>query len=183
MNHGRLGDDWPRWATQQVEIHTWDASWQQRADGLIAGLELLLANWLEGPIEHIGSTAVPGLAAKPVIDLQAPVASLAGSEPADHALAKAGWHLVPPELDQRPWRRLHVLTDGDRRVAHLHIVEVDHPRRRETLDFRDRLRDQPALAAQYEHLKRTAANEHEDDREAYTHAKTAFIRSVVSHLT
>ena len=66
-----MGEDWPSWATQKIEIHTWDASWQQRATELIAALEPLLENWLEVPIEHVGSTAVPGLAAKPVIDLQA----------------------------------------------------------------------------------------------------------------
>lgn len=178
-----MGEDWPPWATQKVEIHAWDPSWQQRAAELIAALEPLLERWLAGRIEHVGSTAVPGLAAKPVIDLQAPVVSLVGSEPADHLLAEAGWHLVPPELDQRAWRRLHVLADSDRRVAHLHLVEGDHPRRRETLDFRDQLREQPALAAQYERLKRTAAHEHGDDREAYTHAKAAFIRTVVPEQT
>lgn len=178
-----MGEDWPSWATQRIEIHTWDASWQQRATELIAALEPPLENWLEGPIEQVGSTAVPGLAAKPVIDLQAPVASLVDSEQADQVLTEAGWHLVPPELDQRPWRRLHVLADGHRRVAHLHVVDVDHPRRRETLHFRDHLRNQPALAAQYEHLKRTAAREHGHEREAYTHAKAAFIRAVASDQT
>ncbi|TVP65343.1 MAG: GrpB family protein [Nitriliruptor sp.] len=176
-------EDWPVWATQRVELHQWDATWQQRAAELIATLEPLLGRWLAGPIEHIGSTAVPGLAAKPVIDLQAPVASLVGSKQADRVLNEAGWHLVPPELDQRPWRRLHVLADGDRRIAHLHLVEGDHPRWRETLAFRDRLRERPGLAQEYERLKRTAAQEHSGNREAYTDAKTAFIRSVVADPT
>jgi GrpB-like predicted nucleotidyltransferase (UPF0157 family) len=174
-----VSDDWPGWARQKVEIREWDVTWRPRAADLIADLEPLLDRWLEGRIEHVGSTAVLGLAAKPVIDLLAPVASLVESQPASPVLAEVGWQLVPPELDQRPWRRLHVLAEGDRRVAHLHLVEADHPRRQETLAFRDELRRHPALAARYERLKRDAARDHEDDREAYTAAKAAFIRSVV----
>lgn len=191
LSHGRsIGpggqrsedDAWPPWATQRIEILAWDASWQQQAAALIADLTSLLERWLDGPIEHIGSTAVPGLAAKPVIDLLAPVSSPGARDRADPVLAHAGWQLVPPELDQRPWRRLHVLATGDRCVAHLHLVEAGHPRAWETIAFRDELRRQPALAARYEGLKRSAARGHEGDREAYAEAKTAFIRAVVSRL-
>lgn len=171
-----MSDDWPAWATQEVEIVDWDAGWPPRAAGIVAELEPLLDPWLAGAIEHIGSTSVAGLAAKPVIDLQAPLRSLTGSAPADRVLADAGWHLVPPELDQRPWRRLHVLPDGDRRLAHLHLVQAGDPRCREALDFRDRLRREPALRTRYERLKRAAADEHRRDREAYTDAKAEFIR-------
>lgn len=177
-----VDNDWPAWATEQVEIHPWDATWHQQAADLIAVLQPPLEGWLEGHIEHVGSTAVDGLAAKPVIDLQAPVASLVGSELVHGVLVQAGWHLVPPELDRRPWRRLWVMAEGDRRVAHLHLVEADNPRCQQTLAFRDRLRQQPALAKQYEHLKRIAAQEHRSDREDYTDAKAAFIRSVVADL-
>jgi GrpB-like predicted nucleotidyltransferase (UPF0157 family) len=174
--------DWPAWATEKVAISQWDATWPRRAAELISEVERLLDPWLADRVEHVGSTAVPGLAAKPVLDLMAPFRPLAGSEQADAVLAEAGWHLVPPELDQRPWRRLHVLAEADRRVAHLQLVAVDHPRWRETLGFRDELRQRPDLAAEYERVKRLAARHHEDDREAYTDAKTAFVRGVVRRL-
>jgi GrpB-like predicted nucleotidyltransferase (UPF0157 family) len=174
--------DWPAWATEKVAISGWDATWPRRAAELISGVEPLLAPWLAGRVEHVGSTAVPGLAAKPVIDLMAPLRSLVGSERADAVLAEAGWELVPPELDQRPWRRLHVLAEGDRRVAHLQLVDVDPHRWRQTLGFRDELRQRPDLAAEYERVKRLAARDHEDDREAYTDAKAAFVRRVVRRL-
>lgn len=174
-----MTEDWPTWATEKVEILDWDPSWAQRASELISDLDDSLARWLVGPIEHIGSTAVPGLAAKPVIDLMAPVGSLAGAAEADEVLMEAGWELVPPELDQRPWRRMYVMPDGDRRLAHLHLIEPEHPRWREVLLFRDRLRQDPQLVQRYQHIKRLAARAHPDDREAYTKAKSDFVEHVV----
>lgn len=72
-----------------------------------------------------------------------------------------------------------MLPDGGRRVAHLHLVEADHKRAADTLMFRDQLRQRPELASAYARLKFDAAEEHRDDREAYTAAKTAFVRAVV----
>lgn len=174
-----MSDAWPAWATQEVEISEPDPAWEWQAAELRTDLDRRLARWLDGHLEHVGSTAVPGLAAKPVIDLMAPVHSLVDSERADDVLAEAGWHLVPPELDQRPWRRMHVLPDGDRRFAHLHLVEPTHPKWRDVLLFRDRLRLHPELAAQYMRIKRLAAQAHPDDREAYTAAKSAFVHQVI----
>jgi GrpB-like predicted nucleotidyltransferase (UPF0157 family) len=177
-----VSGDWPAWATETVEISEWDETWQQRATELISDVERLLDPWLDGRAEHVGSTAVPGLAAKPVIDLMAPVRSLAEGEQADGVLAEVGWSLVPPELDRRPWRRMYVLAEDGRRVAHLHLVEADHPRWQETLGFREELRQRPELAARYERVKRLAARAHEGDREAYTDAKANFVRSVLGRL-
>jgi GrpB-like predicted nucleotidyltransferase (UPF0157 family) len=174
-----VSDAWPTWATQVVAISEPDPAWGRQAAELCAGLERRLARSLDGLVEHVGSTAVPGLAAKPVIDLMAPVHSLVDSERADEVLAEAGWHLVPPELDQRPWRRMYVLPEGDRRLAHLHLVEPTHRQWRDVLLFRDQLRLQPELAAEYERIKRLAAQAHADDREAYTAAKSAFVHEVI----
>ncbi len=174
-----MSEQWPTWATQAVEIRAWNPTWQQEAIDLIGDLGARLEPWLGGCIEHVGSTAVPNLAAKPIIDLMAPVASLSESGNADRALAEAGWHLVPPELDGRPWRRMYVLPDGDRRTAHLHLVESGHPRWHEALRFRNQLRQHPELAEKYARLKRIAAEVHRRDRDAYTEAKSAFVREVI----
>lgn len=172
-------DGWPAWATEKVEVVDWEPSWSQRASELISDLSHGLTRWLVGPMEHVGSTAVPGLAAKPVIDLMAPVGSLIDAADADDVLTEAGWHLVPPELDERPWRRMYVLPNGDRRVAHLHLLESEHPRWGEALLFRDRLRQDRQLAQRYAHVKRLAARANPDDREAYTKAKSDFVEEVV----
>lgn len=122
---------------------------------------------------------MPDLSAKPVIDLMAPVKSLTAAARADHSLTPAGWHLVPPDLDMRPWRRMYVLPQDGRRFAHLHLVERQHHRWRDTLRFRDQLRRRPDLAQAYSLIKLRAAEAHEHDREAYTEAKSAFVDHVL----
>lgn len=164
---------WPAWATEAIEIADADPAWPARAAALIAGLEARLAPWLRGGVHHVGSTAVPGLAAKPILDLMAGVAAL--DSPAVAALVGAGWHLVPPELDARPWRRLLVEVTGGRRSAHLHLMIAGSDRWLEQLRFRDRLRASPGLRAEYAALKRRLAGQHRGDREAYSRAKAAFV--------
>jgi GrpB-like predicted nucleotidyltransferase (UPF0157 family) len=171
---------WPAWATQPVEMAEPDPRWPSEAAALAVDLADRLAPWLAGSIEHVGSTAVPDLPAKPVLDLMAPVRDLADALEAETALAVDGWVLVPSELDERPWRHLFVLPDGDRRCAHLHLVEPSHPKWAATLRFRDTLRRQPGLAVEYAALKRAAAAAHRHDREAYTDAKSAFVTAVLA---
>jgi GrpB-like predicted nucleotidyltransferase (UPF0157 family) len=171
---------WPAWATQTIEIADPDPRWPADAAELARDLADRLAPWLVGTIEHVGSTAVPGLPAKPVLDLMAPVRDLGDAADAEPALAPSGWVLVPAELDERPWRHLFVLPDGDRRRAHLHLVEPTHPKWAATLAFRDTLRRRPELAGEYAALKRAAAGAHRHDREAYTDAKSAFVEAVLA---
>ena len=64
-------------------------------------------------------------------------------------LAPHGWHLVPAELDRRSWRRLYIRVEHDRRVAHLHLMPAGNDRWQEQIDFRDALRANPALIADY----------------------------------
>lgn len=144
----------------------------------------LLEPWLAGGVEHVGSTAVPGLAAKPVIDLMASVRDPdAVIAQAGSRLEADGWRYVPPELDGRPWRRFYVKPDacGQRRIAHLHVIASGHPRWAQQIAFRDELRRDDQLARRYEDLKRRVAAQHADDREAYTDAKAEFIADALRH--
>lgn len=174
-----MSDEWPAWATERVEIVEWSPAWEQLADELTTDLAERLDHVLTCSVEHVGSTAVRGLPAKPVVDLMASVHSLAAAEDAAGLLGGAGWQLVPPRLDGRPWRRMYVLPEGGRRAAHLHLVEEGHDRWRHALVFRDRLRQSAELQRSYARLKRAAAELQPDDREAYTAAKTAFVQQVV----
>jgi GrpB-like predicted nucleotidyltransferase (UPF0157 family) len=171
--------DWPAWATAPIELVPPDPSWSRRAVDLAADVARRMGPSLEGAVEHVGSTAVPGLVAKPILDLLAPVRSLAVARDVHRRLIDAGWELVPPELDARPWRRLYVLPAGDRRLAHLHLVEYTHPRAAELLRFRDELRRRPELVAGYARHKAAAAAAHADDREGYTAAKSSFVAAVL----
>lgn len=175
-----MSDAWPTWATAYVEVVDADPGWPAYAADLIAPLGHRCARWLDGEVEHVGSTAVPGLPAKPIVDLMAPVRSLTKAREADGVLSADGWHLVPPHLDDRPWRRFYVLPEGDQRLAHLHLVERQHPRWTEVLAFRDALRADPGLAAEYAAIKRDVAARFADDREGYTQAKSDFVERVVA---
>jgi GrpB-like predicted nucleotidyltransferase (UPF0157 family) len=122
-------------------------------------------------IEHIGSTAVPGLAAKPVIDLVIVV------EPEDlqtavERLAAIGY--VHQGNLGVAGREAFGVPEGER-SHHLYVSPTDSEELRAQLAFRDRLRTNPALAAEYEALKRELAVRFRDDRMGYTDAKTDFV--------
>lgn len=182
-NHATSGAArWPRWATEPVEIVEHDPNWDEQAERERDQLHDLLSPWLVGHIEHIGSTAVAGLAAKPIIDLQAPVQALAAAETIADVLAPHSWHYVPPEFDQRPDRRFFVKVVDGHRAAHLHLLLDGTTRWREQLAFRDALRADPDLITAYAELKTELARLHHTDREAYTAAKQQFVQDVLTRL-
>jgi GrpB-like predicted nucleotidyltransferase (UPF0157 family) len=177
-----MSDAVPLWADEKPGLYPHDPQWADKARTERDRLAELLAPWLVDGVEHVGSTAVPGLAAKPVIDLMASVSDLdAVVGQAGEWLAADGWCYVPPELDRRPWRRFFVKPDasGQRRVAHLHVIRAGHPRWAEQLAFRDALRGDDQLAERYQDLKQRLAAQHADDREAYTDAKAEFVAGVL----
>jgi GrpB-like predicted nucleotidyltransferase (UPF0157 family) len=180
-----MRDTAPAWAYEHPELHPHDPAWRDIGRAECARLAEILAPWLADGVEHVGSTAVPGLAAKPIVDLMASVREPdAMVTQAGGRLAAGGWCYVPPELDQRPWRRFFVRPDasGQRRVAHLHVIASGHPRWLEQIAFRDALASDDELARRYEVLKRKLAEQHNDDREAYTDAKAEFVAAALRRL-
>lgn len=178
----------PEWAYEQVALSPHNPDWARSARREAAELARLLEPWLaEGhaEVEHVGSTAVPGLVAKPVLDLMAAVDDPGGAvSGAGGALAAAGWVYVPVELDARPWRRFFVKPDptGRHRRAHLHLLRPGHHRWHDQLVFREALRADPDVARDYERLKRRLAAAGGHDRESYTEAKAAFVREVLARV-
>ncbi len=130
-------------------------------------------------VEHFGSTALPRLSAKPIIDLLVAVRSLPEARtravPALEALGYAYWHENPA-----PDRLFFVkgLVPGPR-THHVHVFEPDESSLADRLLFRDRLRADPEEARRYEGLKRRMAAAFPDDREAYTSGKTDYIYGVM----
>ncbi|MCP3798330.1 GrpB family protein [Allokutzneria sp. A3M-2-11 16] len=170
----------PAWANEKAVVVPYQEVWAARAAEERARLIEVLAPWLVEGVEHVGSTAVPGLAAKPIVDLMASVRD--HTDDAAHApLIDDGWHLVPPELDVRPWRRFFIRPDsaGLHRVAHLHVVSPGHRRWRDQIAFRDALRADTALASEYAELKQRLSADHGADREAYTAGKSEFVGRVL----
>jgi GrpB-like predicted nucleotidyltransferase (UPF0157 family) len=155
----------------------YDESWPARFAEERAALELVLSPWLAGPIEHIGSTAVSGLVAKPVIDIMAAVASLDASRAAVDALAALKYVYFPYRAEIMHWL---CKPSDEVRTHHLHLVPFGSALWHERLRFRDRLRSDPRVAAEYAALKLALAARHEFDREGYTDAKEPFVRRILA---
>jgi GrpB-like predicted nucleotidyltransferase (UPF0157 family) len=156
-----------------VEIVAYDSAWPARFEVERLVLEGALQPWLEGGIHHVGSTAVPGLAAKPIIDIMAGVRNF------DEA--SAAIPLLEREHGYCYWlyRGLHWFCKPSPalRLFHLYLLEPSHPEWRARLAFRDFLRAHPTSAADYARLKVSLAAQFRTDREAYTAAKTDLVRS------
>jgi GrpB-like predicted nucleotidyltransferase (UPF0157 family) len=126
-------------------------------------------------IEHVGSTSIPDVPAKPILDI------LVGIQDFDEA-----WVCVAPMIDIGftyrgecgiPRRRYFV--KGDPRTHHVHIVEVQSDNWKVTLRFRDLLRTNSYLASEYACEKERLARVHVDDREGYQHEKGKVVESIL----
>ena len=162
-----------------VEITPYDPGWPAEFEAERALLEPVLAPWLTGEILHVGSTSVPGLGAKPVIDILAEVAGLEESRAAIEPLQELSYWWFPYQEGRMNW---FCKPSPERRTHHLHLVVPGSAAWREELAFRDALRAEPKTARAYEELKRRLADEHASHREAYTVAKTAFVESVLARV-
>lgn len=131
-------------------------------------------------VEHFGSTAIPGLAAKPVIDLLGGVRSMSEADDLLAPLCDIGYDTSAEFNAALPDRRYLRRMAGDIRTHHLHLVVCGGEQWRRRLVFRDRLRANPMLLQQYESLKYKLAAKFPDDREAYTAAKSDFVMSVIN---
>jgi len=162
--------------TEPVQIVPYDSSWPAQFEKERAVLEDAIGPWVSGGIHHVGSTAVPGLSAKPVIDILVGVEGLEESLLAFEPLVALDYLYSPYRHEEMHW---FVKPDPNARTHHLHLVPAESPRFRMELRFRDVLRADPLLAGEYAALKGDLAEKFEDDREAYTEAKTAFVTRVL----
>lgn len=131
-------------------------------------------------IEHIGSTAIPGIGAKPIIDIMVAVNSLSDAEECIQPLQRIGYEYQPEHEASMPERRFFRRGNPPKeRHYHLHMVEQTGDFWKRHLLFRNYLRVHPKAAQDYYELKKRLAYEYGSDREGYTGAKTPFIESIV----
>jgi GrpB-like predicted nucleotidyltransferase (UPF0157 family)/ribosomal protein S18 acetylase RimI-like enzyme len=160
-----------------VRILPYDETWPALFEVEREVLTPILSRWLFGAIEHIGSTAVPGLCAKPVIDMMAPVESLYASREALGVIADAGYEYVP-YTGLMHW---FCKPDLSLRTHHLQLVPYRSRFFRQQIAFRDCLLSDPAIAREYAELKHRLAAVHRFDRDTYTKGKAPFVaRSLAS---
>jgi len=164
---------------EPVEIVAYDPTWPSMFAAEAARIAGALGDQLLG-IEHIGSTAVEGLAAKPVIDIQVGVRSLGATPLLVDAMGRLDYAYVPEFEAEMPNRRYFRKTARGIRTHQVHMVErADNDWWDRHVAFRDWLRSHPEDAAAYAALKDELANCHRDDRRGYTDAKTGFIDTIV----
>jgi GrpB-like predicted nucleotidyltransferase (UPF0157 family) len=154
-----------------VRLVPWSPEWRR----LFALERARLASAL-GPlalgIEHVGSTAVPGLVAKPSLDIAVGVAALRADAPWRGPLEALGYDYAA----RAGVEGSHVFGLGRERTHLVHVVALGGPIWRDLVLLRDALRGDPALCRDYAALKERLAGQHPEDRAAYTAAKGEFIR-------
>ena len=168
----------PRAPQKRVIVVDYDPTWPQAFAA--AKAEILEA---VGPhvecVEHVGSTAVAGLAAKPIIDIQVGVRDWNEAVVTIAPLSARGW--VYRGERGTPRRHYFRKRDAAGRWTHtLHMLEVFSGRWNEMLDFRDYLRAHPDAAAEYAALKRSLARRAYRERGEYTDAKAPFIQRILA---
>jgi GrpB-like predicted nucleotidyltransferase (UPF0157 family) len=172
-----------RMTAEEIAIVPYDPHWPALFERERDHLRVCLPPELIGRIEHFGSTAVPGLAAKPIIDILVEVADLAETRRVIVPLLEAqgyDYFWRPAFDDDRPpFYAWFIKRDAaGRRTHHLHMVESDSELWARLL-FRDYLVGHPETARAYGELKARLAESHRGDRVAYTRAKTDFIAGVM----
>ena len=130
-------------------------------------------------IQHFGSTAIPGMPAKPIIDLLAGVESMPVADSLVEPLLSSNYTTSAEFNATLIDRRWFMRWANGRRTHHLHVVVFGETEWRRRLRFRDVLRSNAELAHRYALLKEELATQHIIDREAYTRAKSEFVLSVV----
>jgi GrpB-like predicted nucleotidyltransferase (UPF0157 family) len=156
-------------------VVAYDAEWPEAFRRLRARVDAALGG-VAHVTEHVGSTAIPGLDAKPIIDVDVVVLDEIAVRPAIDALAAAGWQ-HQGELGIKG--REAFLPPADAVYHHLYVVVEGSQPHRDHIDFRDFLRTHPGQAARYANRKRQLAHLLETNREAYVDGKAHLVTEIL----
>jgi len=156
-----------------IAVSDYDPAWPALFEALVGPVRAALPGTT---VEHIGSTAVPGLAAKPIVDIDVVVGSSDEAPAAIEALAGLGY-VYQGDMGIRG--REALLWPAASEPHHVYVVVAGSEPHRDHLDFRDHLRAHPETAREYAALKRQLAEQFGDDRIGYTEAKSEFVEAVL----
>lgn len=163
-----------------VRLVAYDPEWARLFDSEASALHERIGE-LVVDVQHVGSTAVPGLIAKPILDVAAAVKSSEVIPAVARRLASAGF-VDRGDAGSAGGYLLVKDLEPDIRLVHVHIVELEDPQWQEYLIFRDALRTNQGLRGDYADLKRRLAEQYPDDRTAYTAGKQRFVRQALARL-
>jgi GrpB-like predicted nucleotidyltransferase (UPF0157 family)/predicted kinase len=163
--------------TEEVALVPYDPNWPTMFEAERAQITAALGDRVVA-IHHIGSTAIPGLAAKPVIDIMLVVPQLEDAIDCIGPLGELGYAFIdfPQNTDRRFFRK------GQPRTHHVHIVAQGNAELKDHLAFRDALRADPQWRNHYAALKYDLADRHRNDRAQYSESKTEFVQQVLTSM-
>lgn len=154
-----------------------DPNWPSQFEAERAGILKLIGEF-HPIIEHIGSTSIAGLAAKPTVDVMIGLARLADANTCVARFESLGYTYAPEYEDEMPYRRFFWKKPDGEPHFNVHVVERTHEFWERHLLFRDYLRDHPETAREYEELKRELAPQFGKEVNDYADAKGPFIRRI-----
>mgnify|MGYP003489560928 CR=1 FL=1 len=161
----------------EIRVVPYDAGWVKLFEEAATQLEKLFPN---AQIEHIGSTSVVGLDAKPIIDIMLGVESLTDGE-IIRKLESVGYKHWKEDTFQNE-RLFFTKWDSEKknRLVHIHATVIGNDFWKDQIRFRDILRSKPEIAHEYAILKKQLAERLKNDRDGYTEAKTEFVKKILS---
>lgn len=161
--------------TREVIVVAYDSQWPARFAEEAARLAPVFGRELIA-IHHIGSTSIPGMAAKPIIDMLPVVWQIEAVDALNLTMEALGY--APRGEFGIPGRRYFAKGQGAQRSHHVHVFAVDHPDVARHLNFRDYLIAHPAEAEAYASLKQALARQYPHDMEAYIAGKDGLIKEI-----
>ena len=162
---------------RRIELVPFDPDWSARYEEEMAYLHPVLGDELAG-IHHIGSTAIPGIFAKPIIDILGAAYDIRRIDLCNPAMEALRY--VPKSEYGIPGRRYFTRykDESSSLTVHLHVYQIDHPDVVRHLAFRDYLNAHPEEAARYEALKLSLVEKYADERSLYTEGKSELIQAL-----
>lgn len=164
---------------ESIKIVSYNPAWIGIYETERNFLYSLLGDYVQGSIEHVGSTSVVGMVAKPIIDIMVGVKSLNASTGAIELLSNNSFCYYPYKADVMHW---FCKPSPEFRTHHLHLVPFNSPLWDEQIAFRELLRSNSDVASDYASLKKVLAHKYENDREAYTQQKWPFIKKALESI-
>jgi len=156
-----------------VRLTPYQDEWKRLFEREKDALQAVLGGYILD-IQHVGSTAIPGMPSKPIIDIAIAVDDFDEANVCIPLVVELGYEY----RGEYGIPRRHYFVRGEPRLFHLHVMEVTSPNWQDLLLFRDYLRGHPEMAGEYAALKRRLAKMYPAEREAYLEGKTEFIQRV-----
>lgn len=161
---------------QEVQIAPYDPEWVAKFEAEKSLLQKTMGSWVHDGIHHVGSTSIPGVDAKPIVDVLIGVRNLNEAKECIPILEKIGYSYYPYRSDVMLW---FCKPSPEHREFHLQLMEPTESLWNERFLFRDYLRTHPEVAQDYVALKKDLASMFKNERESYTDAKTDFVENII----